>query len=94
MNKDMNKLNESELELVNGGGAQIFNDVRGILASRLGVPVSSISLQSNLIDDLGADSLDVVDIVQGVAQKHNVEGQPALKGIKSVADLCGIVRPK
>ena len=93
-NKDMKELNDDELELVNGGRDVVLNDVRGILASKLGIAKSSINLQSHIIDDLGSDSLDVVDVVQSVADKYNVAVDRPYSDFKSVADICRMARPK
>ena len=41
----------------------IFEKVAAILAEQLDAEEESITLETNLVDDLGADSLDVVDLV-------------------------------
>ena len=43
----------------------IFEKVRSILAEQLDIDEDSITLDSAIIDDLGADSLDIVDLVCG-----------------------------
>lgn len=92
-NKYMEELNDDELGLVNGGRDAVFNEVQGILASKLGIARSSINLQSHIIDDLGSDSLDVVDVLQSVADKFNVEVDRPYSEFKSVADICRMARP-
>ncbi len=42
---------------------QVFDTVRRCIAESLAVPLDDIALASRLIDDLGADSLDFVDII-------------------------------
>ena len=42
---------------------QIFGRLRAMLADSLAAPEQTITMQSRLIDDLGADSLDFVDLV-------------------------------
>ena len=50
----------------------IFELVRRVIAESLAVPLDEIAAQSRLIDDLGADSLDFVDIVFMVDQELDV----------------------
>lgn len=44
----------------------IFENVRDALAKQFEVDPESISLETNLIDDLGADSLDVVELIMSL----------------------------
>ena len=48
---------------------EIFPRLRAIVADSLAVPESEIALQSLLIDDLGADSLDFVDLVFAIEKE-------------------------
>lgn len=41
----------------------MFDKVAKILAEQLGIPQSKITLESRIVDDLGADSLDVVELL-------------------------------
>ncbi|HPZ00635.1 MAG TPA: phosphopantetheine-binding protein, partial [Clostridiales bacterium] len=41
----------------------VFEKVRAILADQLDIDPEKIQMDSRLLDDLGADSLDVVDLV-------------------------------
>ncbi len=93
-NKDMIELSNEELELVNGGGKALFLEVQGLLASKLGVAKSSIGLHSNLVEDLGADSLDVVDVLKDVSGRYNVALDRPFKDFRSAADICKLVLPK
>ena len=43
--------------------AEVFDAVRRCIGESLAVPLEDIALSSRLIDDLGADSLDFVDII-------------------------------
>lgn len=91
-NKNMKELDNNELEMIYGGSA-LFQEVQGMLASKLGIAKDSIRLQSHIIEDLGADSLDVVDVLQSVADKFNVEVNRPYGEFKSVADICKLARP-
>lgn len=44
----------------------LFENVRNALAEQFEIDAESISLDTNLIDDLGADSLDVVELIMSL----------------------------
>jgi len=52
---------------------EIFPVVRDCLAGSLAIPADDIVPTSRLIDDLGADSLDFLDIVFGLEKKFSVK---------------------
>lgn len=54
----------------------IFAGVRECLASALDVPADSIRLEDKIIDDLGADSLDFLDIIFQLEQKFSIPINP------------------
>ncbi|HHY17120.1 MAG TPA: acyl carrier protein [Firmicutes bacterium] len=41
----------------------VFEKVKKIIVDQLGVEDSSVNLESSFIDDLGADSLEIVDLI-------------------------------
>jgi len=47
--------------------------VNNIVASQLGVEASEIKPESNFIDDLGADSLDTVELVMAFEDEFDIE---------------------
>ena len=44
----------------------IFETVKDVLAKQLEIDPESITLDTNLIDDIGADSLDVVELIMSL----------------------------
>lgn len=51
----------------------IFEKVAAILAEQLDAEEDSITLDTNLVEDLGADSLDVVDLVMTLEDEFDME---------------------
>ena len=47
--------------------------IEKILADRLNVDISTITDESHIVDDLGADSLSVVEIVMDIESEYEVE---------------------
>jgi len=50
----------------------VFEKVREVLAAQFEIDADSISMETNLIDDLGADSLDVVELIMSVEDEFGI----------------------
>ncbi|ASM35487.1 acyl carrier protein [Campylobacter sp. RM12327] len=50
----------------------VFEDVRDVVVEQLSVSPESVKLESKIIEDLGADSLDVVELVMALEEKFDV----------------------
>ncbi|MCI6988108.1 MAG: acyl carrier protein [Campylobacter sp.] len=51
----------------------IFEDVRDVVVEQLSVDPASVKLESKIVDDLNADSLDVVELIMALEEKFEVE---------------------
>jgi len=47
--------------------------VRSIIAEQLGVKAEEVKLESSFVDDLGADSLDTVELVMALEEEFGIE---------------------
>jgi len=47
--------------------------IKQIIAEQLGLNEDEVSLESSLIDDLGADSLDIVELVMAMEEEFEME---------------------
>ena len=47
----------------------VFEDVRDVVVEQLSVDPQAVKLESKIIEDLGADSLDVVELVMALEEK-------------------------
>ncbi len=66
----------------------VFEEVRQILMDQLDVSEDDVTTESEIIDDLGADSLDLVDIVMTLEDEFEVEiPETSIEDIKTVGDL-------
>ena len=52
---------------------EIFENVKAIIIDLLQVSEDSVTLDANFIDDLGADSLDLVELIMGIEEEFNLE---------------------
>ncbi|MFM8277536.1 MAG: acyl carrier protein [Cyanobium sp.] len=51
----------------------IFEKVRSIVAEQLSVDAADVKAESNFQDDLGADSLDTVELVMALEEAFDIE---------------------
>ena len=51
----------------------IFDDVKAIIVEQLGVKPEEVSPNASFVDDLGADSLDTVELVMALEEKFDLE---------------------
>ncbi len=50
----------------------IFETVRDTLAKQFDIDPAEISMDTNLIDDIGADSLDVVELIMSLEENYGI----------------------
>nr|ARW68326.1 acyl carrier protein [Chondria sp. (in: red algae)] len=53
--------------------SSIFEKVRNIVAQQLCVDKQLVTLEANFANDLGADSLDTVELVMAIEEEFNIE---------------------
>ena len=52
---------------------EIFEKVKEIIVEQLGVAEGTVSLEASFIDDLGADSLDIVELIMALEEEFDLE---------------------
>lgn len=66
----------------------IYEKIKKIIADNLEIDEDSVTMDSVVTDDLGADSLDVVDLVMSFEDEFGVEiPDDAVENIKTVGDI-------
>lgn len=51
----------------------VFEKVKKIIVEQLGVEEDEIAMESSFIDDLGADSLDIVELIMALEEEFELE---------------------
>lgn len=68
----------------------ILDTVKNILAQQFEVSVDSMSEETNIVDDLGADSLDVVELVMSLEDEYGIsipdEDMPEMNTIGKIVE--------
>lgn len=69
-----------------------FEKVKSLLAEQLGIEESSISANSKIIDDLKADSLDVVELLMTLEDECNISvSEEEASKLTTVGDIVKMI---
>lgn len=72
--------------------SDIFEKVVKVVAEQLGVEASEVKLESNFIEDLGADSLDTVELLMALEEEFDCEiEEAAAEKLTTVNDIVDYV---
>lgn len=52
---------------------EIFDKVKAIIVEQLGVDEDKVTMQASFVDDLDADSLDVVELVMAMEEEYDLK---------------------
>ncbi len=67
---------------------EIFENLKGIIVEQLGVEESLVKREASFVDDLAADSLDIVELVMGIEEKFEIQiPDEAAEKIVTVGDV-------
>lgn len=71
----------------------ILDRVKKVIADQLGLDAEEITMDSSFVDDLGADSLDIVELIMALEEDFEIEipDEDAEK-IASVGDIVEYIR--
>ena len=73
----------------------IFDRVKAILSDQLDVDENEITMDSLIADDLGADSIDVVDLIMSLEDEFDMEiPDDQIEGIRTVGDVVRYLEEK
>lgn len=83
------------MELQTGGTMSLSPKVKDIIVEQLGVDPEKVKMEASFIDDLGADSLDIVELVMAMEEEFDIEipDEDAEK-LKTVADVANYITAK
>jgi acyl carrier protein len=72
--------------------SEVFDKVKKVVVEQLGVESSKVENSSSFISDLGADSLDTVELVMALEEEFNVEiPDEEAEKIKTVGDAVAYI---
>lgn len=75
--------------------ANVLEKVTEILVDELGCDAADVTLEANIIEDLDADSLSVMEVVMNLEEEYDVEvEEEAIKTLKTVGDVVAFIEGK
>ena len=73
----------------------VFDKIKSIIVEQLDADENDVKMESNIQDDLGADSLDVVDLVMSIEENFDIEiPDEDVENIKTVGDIGKYIESK
>ena len=71
----------------------IFKTMQDLIAEQFAIDADEISMDSSFVDDLGADSVDLVELVMAMEEEFDMgeAGEDELAGLKTVGDAVNFV---
>ena len=70
----------------------MLDKIKAIVAEQLGVDEDQVTADASFVDDLGADSLDTVELIMAFEEEFNVEiPDEAAEKIKTVQDVVNYI---
>jgi acyl carrier protein len=70
----------------------VFDKLKEIIVEQLGVEEDVVTPEANIQEDLGADSLDIVDLIQTIEDEYDLSiPDEAVEEIKTVNDIVNYI---
>ena len=74
---------------------EIFDKLKELVVDQLGVEEDEVTMEATMQHDLGADSLDLVDLVMSVEEEFGVKvADEDLENIKTVGDIVNYIEER
>lgn len=75
-----------------GGTVMIFETIAKIISEQLGHNLDEIQPDTSLVDDLGADSLDAVEVIMAIEEEFSIEiPDEKFENLETVQDIVDLV---
>lgn len=72
---------------------EVLEKVKGIIVEQLGVAENAVTMEASFIDDLGADSLDIVELIMALEEEFDIEIPDAdAEKVVSVGDVVDYIK--
>lgn len=72
---------------------EVFDKVKSIIVEQLGATENSVTMEASFIDDLGADSLDIVELIMALEEEFDTEIPDAdAEKVVTVGDVVEYIR--
>ncbi|MBC8596441.1 acyl carrier protein [Qingrenia yutianensis] len=73
----------------------MFEKIKNIIVEQLGIDESKVTPEASFIDDLGADSLDMVELIMAIEEEFEIEvPEEEAENIVTVSDAMNYINSK
>lgn len=70
----------------------VFDKVAEVIAEQLGVAKDTITKDSNILEDLGADSLDIIEMLMTLEEEYGITiPDEKINQVKTVGGICELI---
>lgn len=70
----------------------VFERIKELIVEELNIPADQVKLESKISEDLGADSIDAIELIMEVEEEFDIEiDDDAAMGIKTINDLVEVI---
>nr|WP_269466336.1 acyl carrier protein [Clostridium estertheticum] len=71
----------------------MFEEIRACISSQLNIDEEEIKIESSFMNDLGADSLDIVELIMELEEKYDIEiPDEDVEKIATVGDIVEYIK--
>jgi acyl carrier protein len=73
----------------------VFDDVKAVIVEKLGADADKVQMEASFVDDLGADSLETVELIMGLEDKFGLTiADEEAEKIRTVGDAVKFIESK
>lgn len=74
---------------------KVFDKIKKIIVEQLGIDEDKVTMDASFIDDLGADSLDMVELIMAIEEEFEIEvPEEEAENIVTVSDAINYISAK
>lgn len=70
----------------------VLDKVAAVIAEQLGISKDTIKMESNILEDLGADSLDIIEMLMTLEEEYGITiPDDKINQVKTVGEICTLI---
>jgi len=70
----------------------VLDKIKVLIEEEMNIPAENITLESKIAEDLGADSIDAIELIMGIEEEFDIEiSDEEAMTIKTIGDLVQVI---